>query len=166
MKSKFKIGMLLLLGAMAINGLKAMQTAKQERVQTKTTTCAQFLYKHPWVSSVAAHAGAFALAWRFKGFKNFVKEAIEDPLFIVPFFVTVPTGATISKRYGHKLLVSSETSHCIKSIRSICSTGCKGQYEDLTEMQTALKNIGQQQKQLDEQEKEVIKNYKNKKYNF
>lgn len=159
MKTKFNLCMLLLLGASINNGARAMET--QENGQTKKTICAKFLYNHPWVSSAVAHVGGFALAWRFKRFKNYVIETIEyeAPKLWLPLFMTVPTGSTISKRYGHNLLMSSGIPHRMKKLHSICRSGCKGQYEDYTEKELALKEI-------DEQEKAIIRNYKSKKYNY
>lgn len=65
----------------------------------------------------------------------------------------------ISKRYGHSCLVSSKTPHRMKTMHSVCSLGCKGQYEDYTEKEAALKDF-------EEQKKDIIRNYKSKKRNY
>ncbi len=127
MKTKLNLCMLLLLGA-TINGVKAMET--QKKAQTKTTTCAKFLYSHPWLSSVATNVIAFAASWRFnKRFHTYANYELNlkegaTALVYLPF-VTLPVCATIFKRFGHNRLISSGTLHHKKKIHSICKPGCK-----------------------------------------
>lgn len=177
MKDKFNLCMLLLLGATATHGLGAMEA---QEAQVKTHSFSKFLYKHPWVSSLAVHAGALAIAWRFKRFQNFVEKTIDEmdaPTLWLPLCAAIPTGATIAKRYGHHTLLSSHTPHHMKTFHSICSSDCKGQYQDLIEKNAALEKIAQQKQQLDAQihvqiqqlngqANQVVRDYNSKKFSY
>lgn len=172
--------MLLLLGTTATHGIRAME---QQESQVKTNFYAKFLYNHPWVSSVSAHAAALGLAsCCSKRFRDTIKWDIavakrskapmllvllaEEPTLWLPLCATVPSGAIISKRHGHQALLSSGMPHRMKKYYPICKSGCKGQHEDWLEKEAALEEISQQKKQLKRQAAKVVKNYNSKKYDF